>query len=105
MRQWHVDPAMMCRKHLLGEHVEHHMFVASIIKGRSINGYIKDGLIEVHTLFERHDELVKEMIRRGYNHASPLSYVRLYKSGKVNRDSNLVELARRCEACRERINK
>ena len=30
MRQWMVDPRLLCRKHLLGEHVENHMFIGTL---------------------------------------------------------------------------
>ena len=45
MRMWMVDPKIMCRKHLLGEHVEHHMFVGTINKRISIVGYLRDNLL------------------------------------------------------------
>ena len=38
MRMWMVPVQYMCRKHLLGEHVEHHMLVGSIHKGLSMRG-------------------------------------------------------------------
>lgn len=41
MRMWKVNPKNMCRQHLLGEHVECHMFVGAILKGISLSGYIK----------------------------------------------------------------
>ena len=40
MRMWMVDPKKMCRKHLLGEHVEIHMMVGTLLKGRSIDGFL-----------------------------------------------------------------
>ena len=40
MRMWMVNPEILCRKHLLGEHVELHMLVGWIIKGKSIQGYL-----------------------------------------------------------------
>ena len=46
MRMWMVDPSLLCRKHLLGEHLECHMFVGTINKNISIKGYIKNGLCE-----------------------------------------------------------
>jgi len=106
MRQWHVDPKLLCHKHLLGEHVEHHMFAGSILKGKSLTGYIDDGLVEVHTLIERHAELVREMRRRDYNHSSPLPpglAEKLYTAGAVDELENLNELRRRCPLCRARI--
>ncbi len=72
MRQWMCDPRIMCRQHLLGEHVEHHMFMGSIVKGLDMSGYLKLNLLEPASLFKRHDELVDEMGKRGYNHRSPL---------------------------------
>jgi hypothetical protein len=30
MRMWMVPPKVMCRKHLLGEHVEIHMLAGSL---------------------------------------------------------------------------
>lgn len=106
MRQWHVDPRLLCRKHLLGEHVEHHMFVGTLVRGSSLKGYIEGGLVEIHTLYQRHDELVQEMVRRGMRHKSPLredGREKLYEAGEVDREGNLQELARRCEECRARI--
>ena len=35
-----VSPATMCRKHLLGEHVEIHMAVASLRLGKSVDGFL-----------------------------------------------------------------
>ena len=91
-----VDPQTMCRKHLLGEHVECHMFNSTINKGISIGGYLDKGLLEIHNLQKRHDELVKEMQRRGYQHKSPLVFYTAAKEGKIDADANCVELCRRC---------
>lgn len=118
MRMWMVDPRIMCRQHLLGEHVEHHMFVGSIAKGLDMTGYLKLNLLEPASLFKRHEELVEEMGKRGYNHKSPLLcppcapvvpervYIgveRVWSIGvKVDRDASLAELLRRCPECRAR---
>ena len=37
MRMWMIDPTMLCTKHLLGEHVELHMFVGTINKNKKLN--------------------------------------------------------------------
>jgi hypothetical protein len=103
MRQWHIDPHLLCTKHLLGEHVEHHMFVGSLRKGISLKGYIENNLVETATLYSRHAELVREMKKRGYTHSSPLPKIKLYHAGKVNRKENLKELQKRCNECRKRI--
>ena len=105
MRQWHVDPALLCRKHLLGEHVEHHMMVGTLRKNRSLAGHIERGQIAVHTIIERHAALAAEMKRRGMQHSSPLprgTHALVWTEGHVDSEANLVELARRCSDCRAR---
>lgn len=108
MRMWMVDPKMMCRKHLLGEHVEHHMFVGTINKGISVDGYLRDNLLEPLSLVSRHKELVAEMEARGYNHRSELPVVLLAgltpaQCGvQIDREASLKELIRRCPECRAR---
>jgi len=68
MRMWKVNPKSLCRKHLLGEHVECHMFLGSLAKNISLKGYIEKGLVEVHNIIKRHDELAIELGSRGYQH-------------------------------------
>jgi hypothetical protein len=97
---WLVDPTKMCRKHLLGEHVELHMLIGSIQKGRSIQGFIKDGLVELQSIESRHSELVLEMTRRGYNHKSILPTIPYQKMGMVDVVANEKELHRRCRECK-----
>ena len=101
MRMWMVNPKTMCRNHLLGEHVECHMFVGTIKRGKNIQGYLNKGLLEIHSLQSRHEELVEEMLRRGYRHNSPLSFLKKTKSGKINALENAGLLAARCKKCRE----
>jgi hypothetical protein len=75
VRIWDVDPARLCRKHLLGEHRELHGLWNILTQGK--RGYSRhpetirwEGRLAA--LFTRHERLVQEMQRRGYNHASPL---------------------------------
>ena len=104
MRMWNVEPKYLCRKHLLGEHVEMHMFIGSIEKGISLAGYVKNNLIETDRISLRHDELVVEMTDRGYNHKSPVNNWECSVSvGKVNVKANLKELSNRCPDCKKRI--
>lgn len=103
MRQWMVDPKFLCRKHLSGEHVEMHMFLGTIKKGTSLKGYIEKGLVEVHNIKNRHDELATEMTKRGYNHKTPINEFFSPVVGMVDSEQNIKELERRCESCRERI--
>jgi len=99
MRMWLVDPSKMCRKHLLGEHVELHMLVGSLTKGKNIQGFIKDGLVELHSIKSRHAILVDEMTRRGYNHKSELPNFIELKLGKVDVQRNEIDLKTRCKEC------
>jgi len=102
MRMWMVNPNIMCRQHLLGEHLELHMFLGTIKKGTSIEGYLKNGLLETHNIQSRHDQLVQEMIKRGYKHNTPLdcSYNNIVH---INIEHNIEVLKSRCTRCCERI--
>lgn len=100
MRMWMVNPKILCRKHLLGEHYELHLFVGSLNKGVSVNGYLDSGLLEIHSIQTRHDQLVEEMIRRGMKHNSPLPEFRARVQGYIDVHSSLEELKRRCGFCR-----
>jgi len=107
MRQWLVPPSIMCRKHLLGEHVEHHMFVGSLKKNYNLEGYMTRNLLEPKLLIKRHNELMKELIRRNYNHSSPLEiddeiqqFMDKYSAVEIDKEAALQELLRRCKICR-----
>ena len=103
MRMWMIDPTMLCMKHLLGEHVELHMFVGTINKNKKLNGYRKNGLVEVHNIKSRHTELVSEMKSRGMNHNSPLQKFKVFNFGFVDIDNSYNELLKRCTHCKTRI--
>lgn len=98
MRMWMVDPRMMCRKHLLGEHVEIHMLAGALLRGKSIAGFTAKNLLEPHSARTRHTALAAEMLRRGYRHASPLPTFPAV-SGLVNRLAALRDLTSRCKDC------
>ncbi len=101
MRMWMVNPKIMCRQHLLGEHVEIHMFVGTLSRGKSVKGYLEKGLLEVHNLYWRHEELVEEMKRRGTaHHGREMEICR--KAGAIDRKKNLEELLKRCSRCKRR---
>lgn len=106
MRMWlGVDPKLMCEKHLSGEHVEMHMFVGSLAQGKSIDGYIIDGLIELGKIKERHDLLAAEITARGRLHATPIRDEPTYLSfaKRTHGGHAMTELVHRCITCRERI--
>ena len=69
MRMWMIEPVTLCRKHLLGEHGEIHKHRHNFVKGHSIEG--RRGQIDPAAMGRRHDALAAEMLRRGFNHASP----------------------------------
>lgn len=106
MRMWNVKPELLCRKHLVGEHGEMHMFKGAIEKGKSIEGFLTKGFVNIGQIKKRHDELAKEMLRREYNHLSPM---KRFKEGKkkqtVDVKKSLRELSKRCKDCRRRIAK
>ena len=104
MRMWMVDPKLLCRKHLLGEHGEIHKHRHNFVKRHNMTG--RAGQIDPKAMGSRHDELVAEMQRRGYNHASPytqpdISY--LPDMPAIDIEANLLDLTNRCDACKVRI--
>lgn len=54
MRMWMLPTAGMCRKHLLGEHVELHMLLGSMRRGKNIEGFLSGGLVDPQRIFARH---------------------------------------------------
>lgn len=84
------------------------MFAGAVKSGQSLKGYIDNGLVELDKIKERHDQLAKEMLRRGYKHRSSLEQPDLnrYKEGgKVDINKNYKELFNRCKKCKERRTK
>lgn len=109
MRMWMIDPKLLCRQHLLGEHGELHKFKHNFEKKHKINKRIELGQIEPISMKARHDELAEEMLKRGYNHKSPyempdLSYLpEFQRNFKVNINQSINDLMIRCEDCKKRI--
>lgn len=110
MRMWMVNPRILCRKHLLGNHVEDHMFLGHLKLKRKVDGYIKNNLLEPLNLKKDHDQLVIEMLRRGYNHNTPLTYEpqilkylgEEYLNHRIDLNASLCELLSRCNDCKAR---
>jgi len=76
MRIWDISPSLLCRQHLLGEHRELHAVWSVITKKKK--GYSKHPetirwIGKLKALYSRHQILVIEMKKRGYNHKSDLS--------------------------------
>lgn len=99
MRMWMIDPRLMCRKHLNGEHYEIHMLAGHLRAGHSIKGYLEKGLLEPQNMKQRHDELAAEMVRRGGNHKSPLVVDFDCPKGNVYQWVSMRDLRWRCPRC------
>lgn len=76
MRIWDLSPRYLCRQHLLGEHRELHAIWSILTKNKK--GYrahpeTKRWQGKLKALYLRHDKLVEEIIKRGYQHHSVLN--------------------------------
>lgn len=103
MRMWNIPPEKLCQKHLCGEHLEMHMFVGTIKRGNRIDGYVRNKLVDTRNIQRRHDELAAEMLRRGYNHKSPMDYEDMLSQGEIDVEFNRADLMARCPECRARL--
>lgn len=77
MRVWDVDPKILCRQHLLGEHRELHGLWNILTKHGGVGGYARHPetlrwIGRERALYLRHEALALEIERRGYNHRSPI---------------------------------
>jgi hypothetical protein len=77
MRVWDIHPKHLCYKHLLAEHRELHGLWNILTKHGGKGGYSHHPetlrwVGKQKALFERHKTMVKEFLRRGYGHYSPL---------------------------------
>ena len=104
-----IDPALLCNKHLLGEHGEIHKHRHNFIKRHKISRRIFPVVqIEPASMGTRHDQLAEEMIARGMNHQSPyeqpdLSHLPVDQmNAKVDLVYNTQDLHERCPDCKER---
>ena len=75
MRIWDISPKYLCHKHLLAEHRELHAVWAILTEGKK--GYrqhpeTKRWVGKLKALYLRHEKLVLEFKRRGWNHQTPL---------------------------------
>ncbi len=77
MRVWDIHPKHLCHKHLLAEHRELHGLWNILTKHKGQGGYAKHPETlrwagKQKALYNRHEMLVKEFARRGYQHHTPL---------------------------------
>jgi hypothetical protein len=86
------------------------MFIGHIQYKRDLTGYIESNLLEPCSLWGRHQALVKEMLRRGFQHKSPvpdpskidLDYMPDWQKGyMIDVNTSLKELLARCKRCKE----
>jgi uncharacterized membrane protein len=115
-RMWMTDESKMCRQHLLGEHKEIHQLMGTLRKKMKVDGYVRNNCIEISSIISRHNTLVNEMQKRGYNHKSPIEsedeknnlvqyLTPEIRNFKVDKESSQIEIFRRCQHCRDMCNK
>ncbi len=105
-----VNPKLLCRKHLLGEHGEIHKHRHNFVKQHSITKRVAPVVqIEPKSMETRHDELAAEMLRRGFNHQSPfeqpdISYLPdAEKNAVVDINVSMSDLIERCPICEKNM--
>jgi len=88
MRIWDIPPERLCRNHLLGEHRELHAIWNIITRNKKGYAHHPETLRwknKLKALFLRHEKLVQQMSKRGYQHKSQL--FRALAKGKNRQDS------------------
>ncbi len=87
MRIWDINTNVLCRQHLLGEHRELHAIWSIITqnkKGYTNHPETKRWKGKLKALYNRHEEIVKEMEKRGFIHNSPLEKILATGKDKQN---------------------
>jgi hypothetical protein len=111
IRMWMVDPRIMCTRHLCQEHCEIHRLVANLRKGRNVRKYLLQQVIDISSIYARHEEIEDEIIARGGKLDSPLSavecvaFARWYGSVTINMSRSLSDLSSCCKQCQKKIGK
>lgn len=111
MRMWGVNPFLLCDKHLIGEHGEIHKFIPTFAAHKGVHKRFYPVVqIQFKGYKERHDLLVDEMLRRGFNHFSPLvnvpDFENIYPEYyhlEVDQENSIRDLKLRCSICKEII--
>ena len=112
MRMWLVPQHLLCRQHFLGYHRELHTMWRSIELGKHhlIRGHTKLNQIDVSKILSEHEECEREMLRRGYNHQSPMpehsqdviqAFIDVNGVVPVDVEYSLKDLRERCPECRK----
>lgn len=110
---WTVDPELMCIQHIVGEHRELHALKGSLERTdpshenherhrKNLETLAKDGILELRSLKERHEELVDYMD----NHNSPIGEIptleflpKKVRNAEVDKEKAIQDLSDRSEAC------
>jgi hypothetical protein len=103
MRIWDLDPALLCRQHLLAEHRELHGLWNILTLGKQGYSHHPETLRwqgRLKALYLRHEAQVHEMKRRGYQHASPLDVT--LASGKETQERFVDSLGRQMDILRRK---
>ena len=103
VRIWDLEPGVLCDRHLLGEHRELHAVWSILTTGK--RGYATHPETlrwrgKLKALYVRHDWLVEEMKRRGFDHRSPLDAA--LATGAVRQTELLESVERQTERLRRR---
>lgn len=91
-----MPPSVLCRKHLLSEHRELHGLWNILTRHKLKGGYSRHPetlrwVGKKKALYLRHELQVKEFIKRGYLHNSPLETKYIKGSGKQQLFINSIE--------------
>ena len=103
MRIWDLDPKLLCRSHLLGEHREIHaiwVIITQEKKGYKSHPEVLRWRDKLKALYNRHELIVREMGRRGYNHKSLLNNE--LAKGKTKQDYYLDTIKKQKEILRKK---
>jgi len=76
MRIWDIPVDLLCDNHLLGEHRELHAIwniITKNKKGYSNHPETKRWVGKLKALYNRHEQEISEMKKRGFLHNSPLN--------------------------------
>lgn len=102
MRMWGLPADVLCKDHFLGEHREMHLIEGAVKNKHNLDGYLLRSLINPRMVAIRHDELVRELIRRGYQHHTPIDHelFRELEYKPLDIEYVMQDLFGRCWQCR-----
>jgi len=104
-RQWLVEPREMCKQHLLGEHLEAHIFLSKMQKGYKLDGFRKGSMFFGASYVQYRHDLIAEVLNQPHKTPLLLQDLKVEKypyiaptSKDFEKSSN--DLYGRCERCR-----